>query len=124
MRQNHSFTCSKKCSKKWSKIRDKNYFTKRLHEVKTQALEHYSGNPPICACCGENHVEFLTIDHVHGNGKEHRRNDKHRFTGKELYVWLIENNFPLGLQVLCMNCNFLKSNQDKQFCKAHHPELY
>jgi hypothetical protein len=53
-------------------------------------------------CCGESHYEFLTIDHVNGDGADHRRETNN----EDIYRWLERNNFPPGFRVLCMNCNF------------------
>ena len=83
-------------------------------------LEHYSTPIVRCVCCGETNKRILTIDHIHGDGKRHLKEIK----SQTIYHWLIKNNFPQGFQVLCMNCNFLKSSLDKPFCKVHHPELY
>lgn len=59
----------------------------------------------ICQCCEEYRKQFLTIDHIHGGGKEHRN----RFTGLTYYRWICKT---LGtrklLQILCMNCNWAK----------------
>lgn len=67
-----------------------------------QVLSHYGGK---CACCGESRYEFLAFDHINGGGKQHieeiQRSDGHRL----LWVWLKQNNFPLGFRVLCHNCN-------------------
>jgi len=72
----------------------------RLWEFKTQVIYHYGGK---CACCGESQVEFLTIDHINGGGEvERKRLGK---TGARYYQWIISNNFPSNLQLLCWNCN-------------------
>ena len=63
-----------------------------------------------CVCCGESQVEFLTIDHVNGDGAAHRREIG---GGGALYLWLIKNNFPEGFQVLCANCNMSKGAKGK-----------
>lgn len=68
-------------------------------EKRRLVLEGY-GNQ--CECCGETQYEFLCIDHIHGNGKEHR---KEIGGGSRIYHWLIINNFPEGFRVLCHNCN-------------------
>ena len=73
--------------------------------VRMDALTHYGGNPPKCACCNEQHLEFLTIDHVNNDGAEHRRRRKNHV----LYWELRQQNYPLGFRVLCMNCNFARS---------------
>jgi hypothetical protein len=68
------------------------------------ALIHYGEGTPICACCGDNRFEFLTLDHIHGGGNEHRL----QVTGSKkgsIYSWLKKNNYPPGFQVLCYNCN-------------------
>lgn len=59
---------------------------------------------PVCSCCGEDIVEFLTIDHIENDGASHRR----KIGQTSLYRWLKKNHFPSGYQVLCMNCNWGK----------------
>jgi len=68
-----------------------------------EVFEHYGGVPPKCICCGETIFEFLTIDHLKGGGTKHRKELKRN--GDHFYLWLRQNNFPLGFQVLCYNCN-------------------
>lgn len=71
---------------------------------KQLALEQYGGKPPKCACCGEKHLEFLTIDHVKGGGTAHRRSIG---SGSGAFFrWLRNEGWPKGFRVLCMNCNF------------------
>lgn len=72
-------------------------------EKRLECLTHYGGNPPKCDCCGEMHIEFLTIDHIEGGGNKHR--NRLGLRGSFLYYWLIKNNFPEGYRVLCYNCN-------------------
>lgn len=70
-------------------------------KVKLKALVLYGGNPPKCDCCGETHIEFLTIDHIHGGGRKDR-NQIHRV----FYQWLINSPIRKDLyRVLCYNCN-------------------
>lgn len=58
-----------------------------------------------CSCCGESHVEFLTIDHIKGDGAKHRKN----LAADKLYRWLRDNKFPRdNFQSLCLNCNSSK----------------
>lgn len=71
-------------------------------------LEHYGAM--ICACCGEHRYEFLTIDHIEGGGNQHLEERKATNQHRNLYSWLIKNNFPPGYQVLCYNCNCAKGN--------------
>lgn len=84
---------------------------KRQHrKLKNIVLDHYGRK---CACCKDAHIEFLSIDHKNGGGAEHRREHFERtgqqLVGAVLYRWIIKNNFPSSLQVLCMNCNTAKS---------------
>ena len=74
-------------------------------KTKRRVLEHYGGKPPKCACCGEKHYEFLSLDHVENDGKEHR---KKVGGGIRVFYWVIRNSFPRGFQVLCFNCNLSK----------------
>jgi hypothetical protein len=92
---------------------------------KFKAIEHYSSGSFSCACCGENFVEFLEIDHIKGGGQKHRQTlGKGSTMGNWFYNWLYKNNYPIGYQVLCSNCNFVKGNNIQRFCRVHHPELY
>ncbi len=74
-------------------------------KLKIKVLAHYSGSEiPFCACCREDHLEFLTIDHIHGDGAEHRKTMANRGRNT-MYRWLIQNGYPDGFRVLCYNCN-------------------
>ena len=35
-------------------------------DLKQQVFNAYGG--PVCACCGDTHLEFLCVDHVNGKG--------------------------------------------------------
>jgi hypothetical protein len=62
-----------------------------------------------CACCGESQREFLTIDHISGDGAAHRKtlgvraNNMASFCGK-----LLREGRTEGIQVLCANCHLAK----------------
>lgn len=77
------------------------YKKRERDKVRLEVLLHYSEGTLTCQCCREGNVEFLTIDHIDGGGREHRR---------EIYCatyrWLRTNGYPSGYRVLCMNCNF------------------
>lgn len=45
-------------------------------KLRKNIYDAYGG--AFCACCGENQQEFLSIDHINGNGNEHRRLTKTR----------------------------------------------
>jgi hypothetical protein len=69
-------------------------------KLRDEAVAGYGGK---CVCCGEMQPVFLSIDHVLGNGRQHRKSLP---AGRPFYRWLIKNNFPPEFQLLCMNCNF------------------
>ena len=74
--------------------------------LRVRVITKYGGK---CTCCGEDNLVFLAIDHIKGDGNQHRKKlfgDKH--TSYLFYRWLEKNNFPSGFQVLCHNCNFAK----------------
>lgn len=76
--------------------------SKKRYEDKCKKLvfDHYGRK---CECCDENNEAFLSIDHINGGGRKHRR----KITEK-ICIWLVKNNFPKEFQVLCFNCNWGK----------------
>jgi ribosomal protein L44E len=81
-------------------------------KIKSEVLRHYSLDLK-CQKCGFDNLDALTIDHINGGGREHRK--KIGFGGS-FYYWLRRNNYPEGFQVLCMNCQFIKRKKNKE-CK-------
>lgn len=75
---------------------------------KQEVMSHYGAK---CACCGEGNLAFLTIDHINGNGSQHRiKVIGIRSGGRKFYRWLKAQGYPSEFQVLCMNCNFAKGH--------------
>lgn len=66
-------------------------------------LEHYGMK---CVCCGETHQEFLTIDHINGDGGKQRNQIKQQ--ANNVFAWIIKHKFPKDLQVICRNCHTAK----------------
>ncbi len=95
-------TQCKKCARiRRSKCRE---WVINLHK---DVFNAYGG--PVCKCCGETCMWFLTIDHINGNGGKHRSEIyKCGEYGAGIYRWLKKNRFPYGFQVLCMNCNWAR----------------
>ena len=62
--------------------------------------------------CGITDIDVLTIDHIKGGGSRHKK--EIGGLGYKLYAYLIKENFPKGYQVLCFNCNFKKSVEEKR----------
>ncbi len=74
--------------------------------IKLRIIEGYGG---CCVCCGESQPDMLTIDHIHNDGGEHRKQMGHRGAGTSLYRVLIKEGFPRGrYQLLCFGCNWAK----------------
>jgi hypothetical protein len=68
-------------------------------------MDAYGGQ---CRCCGETELSFLSIDHINGGGRSHRKS-LGLTAGQSFYFWLKENGFPKDeFQVLCMNCQWGK----------------
>lgn len=75
--------------------------SRRYHaKLKSEVMHFYGGMPPKCACCKEDNMIFLTIDHIQGGGVKHVKQ-----IGKSFYSWLRSNKYPDGFRVLCFNCN-------------------
>lgn len=81
---------NKERSKKWNK--------ERRQQIKLVILSHYGGK---CKCCSEDRVEFLAIDHINGGGGKQRK----KVGAGNFLKWIIRNDFPKDLRILCHNCN-------------------
>lgn len=79
--------------------------------LKMDVLGHYSGQTMKCARCPYSDVRALTIDHMNGDGANHRKQLKNP---SKMYQWLRSNGYPDGFQVLCMNCQFIKKQENKE----------
>lgn len=91
--------------------------TKKYHRGhREEVLSHYGGR---CACCGEDSIEFLTIDHVNNDGAAHRREIA---PGNKICLWLQRNGYPSGFQILCWNCNAAKYFHGG--CPKHEPRRH
>jgi len=94
--------------------RDKNRATaiKLRKKEKLLVVHHYSDGTGRCACCGEEKLEFLTLDHIGNDGAKERRKTK-SWPGSSFYYWLIKQGLPAGYQVLCSNCNMSKAKRGR-----------
>jgi len=82
----------------------------RARELKRELLSHYSNGTLKCVKCGFDDYRALTIDHINGGGTAHRRLLKGGF-----YAWLRKNNLPEGYQTLCMNCQWIKRSENREY---------
>lgn len=97
-----------------TQIKNKNYIKNNPERRKQSSKDYYAklkqtvfdvyGN--FCVCCGETEKAFLTIDHIKGDGAEHRKILGNRTL---LYKSIRDEGFPKNkYQVLCHNCNWSK----------------
>jgi len=87
--------------------------TKRYHErLKVEVLTHYGNGVFACVKCGENRFPCLSIDHINGGGTIHREVTGH---GSKMYRWLKKNDYPEGYQTLCMNCQWIKKYEEREY---------
>jgi hypothetical protein len=91
-------------SKKVHKLtrRQREYSREYQQKIKAEVIQHYGS---VCACCSENRLIFLVIDHINGGGNKEHNKVGH---GTSFYRWLKKQEYPSGYQVLCHNCNFAK----------------
>jgi len=79
---------------------------RRRQRAVLRCLRAYGGVKPVCFCCGENDIRFLTLDHVNNDGSKHRALLGCK-PGSKMAFKLIKLNFPTDfpIQVACFNCN-------------------
>lgn len=71
--------------------------------LKRDVLTAYGNGKCACVCCGESLLEFLALDHIHGDGKQEREKRSQRV----LYAKLRREGYPQGrYRTLCFNCNW------------------
>ncbi len=80
--------------------------------IKQEVLTHYSALDDLsCGCCGEADLKKLSIDHIAGGGKRHRKS-LGIGGGLRFYCWLKQQDYPEGYQTLCLGCNRRKQKWD------------
>lgn len=75
-----------------------------------------------CAICGYyEDIKCLQLDHIHGNGRKQRSNKSVR----NFYCYYASNldKIKTDLQLLCINCNWLKRLQDAQERLKNNPTI-
>lgn len=82
--------------------------------LKIAVLSQYSEGSPKCKVCGERRMACLTIDHIKGNGRKHKR-ELGIVAGSSFYYWLKKNDYPKDFQVLCMNCQWIKRYEKGEY---------
>jgi hypothetical protein len=81
-------------------------------KLKEEVIAAYGGK---CMCpggCDVIEIDWLSIDHVHGGGVQHRRNLK--LIGRDFYRWLKDHGFPKKqFRAMCYNCNLSRGHLGK-----------
>lgn len=73
-----------------------------FQKLREKILSHY-GKFCHCPGCIETEELFLEFDHINNDGNKHRKIIGKG--GQALIHWIINNEFPTSIQVLCSNCN-------------------
>jgi hypothetical protein len=78
-------------------------------------LSNYSGGgDPVCNCCGEGNLFFLTIDHINNDGRFYKEHTK---SSRKFWNELMSSPIDLNrYQVLCYNCNVGRSWREDRVC--------
>jgi ribosomal protein S26 len=93
----------------------------RRIRIKIEVMTHYGNGKCACVKCGFSDIIALTVDHVNGNGSNHRKENKY-VRGNHIYEWLKKNKFPLNYQTLCMNCQLIKRQENHEYTNKHIKE--
>lgn len=80
-------------------------------KLREDVIKGYGGR---CACCGNDFLPHLTLDHVNGGGAEERRLAG---GGRGVYARLRREGYPTGYQILCWNCNAAKHHYGTCRCQ-------
>jgi hypothetical protein len=93
----------KERARRWAKAnREQINKTAREYQrrLRLEAIAAYGGK---CVCCGEDHEEFLTFDHIHGGGNKERKSST---CGSDFCRKLKLLGYPKDkFRLLCFNCN-------------------
>ncbi len=89
-----------------AKFYSRRYNDEVTAQFKEACINMYSNGDACCAWCPQSDIDVLCLDHINNDGKQWRATGVR--SGKHLYKWLIDNDYPEGLQVLCANCNMKK----------------
>jgi hypothetical protein len=107
--------CRNACADRRAKERMRRYYDGTAVASRTYrdfVFSHYGWS---CQCCGTTNQP--TIDHLSGDGLQHRETVK---GARNIYRWLVENGYPEGFQTLCLNCNASKRAGPR--CLLDHSE--
>jgi len=100
-----------KIYKDWKRVDTLNKRVGR-QALKKEVLTHYGDGKCACVRCGIDDIRCLSIDHINSGGAKER---KKVGGGSRLYAWLKKMDYPKGYQTLCLNCQFIKRAELKEY---------
>lgn len=110
-KRNAEYVRHKRATDKEYAERAKFYNRRYTDEVKSTykeaCINMYSNGEACCAWCPQADIDVLCLDHINNDGAQWAKKGLPR-CGDALYRWLMKNDYPPGLQVLCANCNMKK----------------
>lgn len=92
--------------RRWKRVTIKLESRRRVKAASKQAVFAMYGG--CCSCCGDDHIEFMTIDHIDGNGKVERAVVNPKGVAGEFYRRLAQEPARDDLRILCYNCHMAK----------------
>lgn len=89
---------------------------KYAYNLKIEVLTTYGNGKLACVQCSESRLPCLSLDHINGGGHIHRKGG----VGSHTYSTVKREGFPFGYQTLCMNCQWIKRHDNKEYRKYPH----
>jgi hypothetical protein len=95
-------SCDLARAKEYKGRKGKATYKNFIYRLRRGIMENYGDG--TCACCGESTYEFLTLDHVNGDGHIER---KKYGNGRDILIRLRRLGYPdkHRYRILCYNCN-------------------
>lgn len=98
---------------------------KYREKLKLEVLRHYGQGTIACMKCGFSNIDALCLDHINDDGAAHRKQlgiaGRNSGPGMRTYEALKVAGLPIGLQILCANCNMMKELQRKRNKRLQNP---
>ena len=82
-------------------------------QQKIETLTHYGNGNLACVRCGFSDIRALSLDHINGRSPADNWRNKAR-SGYALYRRLRSRGYPAGYQTLCMNCQWIKREENHE----------
>lgn len=105
----------REANRKWqlanpNKVRQmrRDYANKDNELLKIAVMNVYTNGEQTCRHCGQGDIDVLCLDHINDDGAAHRKETAQGTRWQTAYKWIIKNDYPPNVQVLCYNCNMKK----------------